>query len=65
MRHFKPLTDYIDETTGVQHLICKACREAEQTRQQRLREIENDVRRMEEELERAIGGMFNVVDSLF
>src|SRR5436190_23743603 len=65
IRHRKPLTDYIDKITGKEHNMCEACREAcreaEQMRRQ-LREIEENIQRQEEELERAMGshGMFNI-----
>ena len=61
-RHLKLLGDYIDGITGEEYNVCETCRnEIEHMRLLRLEEIEEDIRRGEEELERAIGsyGMFN------
>lgn len=61
-RHIKPLGDYIDRITGEEYSVCEACRNEVQNFQVRLEEIEDDIRRGEEELERAMDshGIFNL-----
>ena len=59
--HTKPLGDYIDRITGEEYTVCEACRN-EVRNIRRLEEIEEHIRRAEEELERAMGshGIFNL-----
>ena len=59
--HLKPLEDYIDRTTREERNVCEACHNEIQ-RIRLLAEIQENIQRRQDELERAMGahGRFNV-----
>jgi hypothetical protein len=56
-RHMKPLTDYVDINTGQEHEVCKDCRADVEFLRQRASEIEAEMLRGEEELQRLMGNL--------
>jgi len=54
-RHMKPLADYIDINTGEEYDVCKDCRADVEYIRQRAAEIEAEIQRGEEDLQRFMG----------